>query len=91
MSESGLGAVKVVAAVDGTSSEFDCGTHNFKTKDLQKYKEHLSEPGHYDVGTTPCMICGKPKTEFEYKHKSQHIIRSIVMHEQCKEEFIKGI
>jgi hypothetical protein len=91
MSETGVGAVKVVSAVDGSTTELDCGIHNFKTTDLAKFNEHIHESGHFDVGTAPCMICGKPKTEYEYKHKTQHVKRGIVMHDDCKEEFIKGL
>lgn len=90
-SEPGLGAVKVVSAVDGTTTELDCGIHNFKTKDLKAFNEHMHEAEHFDIGTAPCMICGKPRTEYEYKIPSKHVKKGYVMHPQCKEEFIKGL
>jgi hypothetical protein len=52
-----------MALVEG-SGEFTCRTHDFKTRDLQKFNEHCNDGNHTDQGNTVCTVCGK---RFEFK------------------------
>ena len=50
------------------SGRFHCGSHNFRTDDLEELRKHVENEEHTTTGSAPCNYCGIA-TQFSFTGK----------------------
>jgi hypothetical protein len=74
-----------MSIIDGTTSELICGIHDYKTRNLKEWHEHVRGAGHYAVGSSNCPMCGE---EYAYTEEDKVPawagIKALAIHPECR-------